>query len=205
MLANDNSSMAYNSYKEMPQIPYKVVTTLLTEPSQQAEDFWKLLKYADVNALEKDNLTYDEKMALIWTGDDAIEQNYNVFLKPLIGSSLDTAEAQTQLRVFRYTTMPISQFEAIITLEADFITNEKTSLVYQNGILCERTDLMESLFLDIMNGRDISVGSGFMTFNRELSRSCNSQLNIGNSKTFYGRSLVLALTFANEESGGLCG
>ena len=205
MLANDNSSMAYNSYKEMPQIPYKVVTTFLTSPSQQAEDFWKLLKYADVNALEKENLTYDEKVALIWTGDDAIEQNYNVFLKPLIGSSLDTAEAQTQLRVFRYTTMPITQFEAIITVEADFITNEKTSLVYQNGVLCERTDLMEALFLDVMNGRDIDVGSGFVTFNRELSRSCNSQLNIGNSKTFYGRSLVMALEFVSGESGGLCG
>ena len=204
MLANGNSSMAFNDYKEMPQIPYKIIATLLTEESQVAEDFWKLLKYADVNALDKDNLTYDEKVALIWTGD-SIEQNYNVFLKPLIGSSLDTAEAQTQLRVFRYTTMPITRFEAIISFEADFITNEKTSLVYQNGLLCERTDLMEAFFLDIMNGRDIEIGSGFVTFDRELSRSCNSQLNIGNSKTFYGRSLVMALEFISGESGGLCG
>lgn len=204
MLANGNSSMAFNNYKEMPQIPYKVISTLLTDESESAEKFWKLLKYADVNALDKDNLTYDEKFALIWTGD-SIEQNYNVFLKPLIGSSLDTAEAQTQLRVFRFTTMPITRFESIMTIEADFITNEKTCLVYQDGILCERTDLMESLFLDVMNGRDIEVGSGVVMFDRELSRSCNSQLNIGNSKTFYGRSLVMALEFISGESGGLCG
>ena len=204
MLANGNSTMAFNDFKEMPQIPYKIVATLLTETSQAAEDFWKLLKYTEVDALEKDNLTYDEKVALIWTGD-SIEQNYNVFLKPLIGSSLDTAEAQTQLRVFRYTTMPITRFESVISFEADFITNEKTSLVYQNGLLCERTDLMEAFFLDIMNGRDIEIGSGFVTFDRELSRSCNSQLNIGNSKTFYGRSLVMALEFISGESGGLCG
>ena len=82
---------------------------------------------------------------------------------------------------------------------------EKTSLVYQNGLLCERTDLMESMFLDIMNGRDIDIGSGMVTFDRELSRSCNSQLNIGNSKSFYGRSLVMALQFISGESGGLCG
>lgn len=204
MLSNDNSSMAYNSYKEMPQLPYKVIAALLTEESQIAEDFWKLLKYTDVDALDKDNLTYDEKVALIWTGD-SVEQKYNVFLKPLIGSSMDDAEAQTQLRVFRFTTMPTNRFEAIITIEADFITNEKTALVYQNGLLCERTDLMESMFLDIMNGRDIDIGSGFVTFDRELSRSCNSQLNIGNSKSFYGRSLVLALQFISGESGGLCG
>ena len=204
MLSNGNSSMAFNNYAEMPQLPYKILTALLTEESEAAENFWKLLKYADVDALKKDNLTYDEKMALIWTGD-SIEQNYNVFLKPLIGSSLDTAEAQTQLRIFRYTTMPTTRFEAVMTIEADFITNEKTCLVYQNGILCERTDLMEALFLDIMNGRDIEIGSGVVMFDRELSRSCNSQLNIGNSKSFYGRSLVMALEFISGESGGLCG
>ena len=96
MLANGNSSMAFNNYKEMPQLPYKVIATLLTEESESAENFWKLLKYADVEALSKPNLTYDEKVALIWRGD-SIEQNYNVFLKPLVGSSLDDAEAQTQL------------------------------------------------------------------------------------------------------------
>ena len=204
MLANGNSSMAFNNYKEMPQLPYKVIATLLTEESESAENFWKLLKYADVEALSKPNLTYDEKVALIWRGD-SIEQNYNVFLKPLVGSSLDDAEAQTQLRIFRYTTMPNTKFEAVMTIEADFITNEKTCLVYQDGLVCERTDLMESLFLDIMNGRDIAIGSGVVMFDRELSRSCNSQLNIGNSKSFYGRSLVMALEFISGESGGLCG
>ena len=119
MLSNGNSSMAYNSYKEMPQLPYKVIAALLTEESQMAEDFWKLLKYTDVDALEKDNLTYDEKISLIWKGE-SIEQNYNVFLKPLIGSSLDDAEAQTQLRIFRFTTMPTDRFSAIITIEAVF-------------------------------------------------------------------------------------
>ena len=204
MLSNGNNSMAFNNYAEMPQLPYKIITTLLTEESKAAEDFWKLLKYADVDALKKNNLTYDEKMALIWMGD-SIEKNYNVFLKPLIGSSLDNAEAQTQLRVFRFTTMPTSRLEAVMTIEADFITNEKTCMVYQDGVLCERTDLMEALFLDIMNGRDIEIGSGVVMFDRELSRSCNSQLNIGNSKSFYGRSLVMALEFISGESGGLCG
>ena len=204
MLSNGNSSMAFNDFSEMPYIPYKMLEALLTEESQVAQDFWKLLKYADVDALDKDNLTYDDKVELIWRGE-SLEQNFNVFLKPLIGSSLDTAEAQTQLRIFRFTSMPTNQFEAVLTIEADFITNEKTALVYQNGMLCERTDLMESMFLNIFNGRDIGVGSGFVTFNREFSRSCNSQLNIGNSKSFYGRSLVLAINFASGESGGLCG
>lgn len=201
---NGNSYMVFNDFAELPQIPYRIVESLLIDESQTANDFWKLLKYVDVDAFDKDNLTYEEKLAMIWRGE-SIEQNYSVFFKPLVGSSLDNAEAQTQLRLFRYNTQPIEQFEAIICFEAEFITNEKTALVYKDGILCERTDLLESLYLSLMNGRDIKVGSGIFTFNRKFSRSCNSQLNISNSKSFYGRSVVLAILFANGESGGLCG
>ena len=204
MLANGNNTMAFNNFYEMPDFPYRIIEVLLKDNSQETEDFWKLLKYADQDALSKPNLTLKERKALVWTGD-SIEQKYNVFLKPLIGSSLDTAEAQNQLRLYRYNTMPTNQYEAIICFEADFITNEKTSLVRRNKILCERTDLMESLFLSIMNGRDIKIGSGVFQFNRELSRSCNSQLNIGNSKTFYGRSLILGLLFINGSTGDDCG
>lgn len=204
MLANENNYMAFNNFLEMPDFPYKIIEVLLTDTSQDAEDFWKLLKYTEVNALKQKNLTLKEKKAMIWQGE-SIEQNFNVFLKPLIGSAMDSAEAQTQLRLYRYNTIPTTQFEAIVCFEADFVTNEKTSLVRRNKILCERTDVMEALFLSVMNGRDIEIGSGVFQFNRELSRSCNSQLNIGNSKSFYGRSLILALQFIGADSGGGCG
>ena len=204
MLANENNYMAFNNFSEVPDLPYKIIEVLLTDTSQDAEDFWKLLKYTEVNALKQKNLTLKEKKAMIWQGE-SIEQNFNVFLKPLIGSAMDSAEAQTQLRLYRYNTVPTTQFEAIVCFEADFVTNEKTSLVRRNKILCERTDVMEALFLSVMNGRDIEIGSGVFQFNRELSRSCNSQLNIGNSKSFYGRSLILALQFVGADSGGGCG
>ena len=204
MLANEDNYMGFNNFSEMPDLPYKIIEVLLTDTSQDAEDFWKLLKYTEVNALKQKNLTLKEKKAMIWQGE-SIEQNFNVFLKPLIGSAMDSAEAQTQLRLYRYNTIPTTQFEAIVCFEADFVTNEKTSLVRRNKILCERTDVMEALFLSVMNGRDIEIGSGVFQFNRELSRSCNSQLNIGNSKSFYGRSLILALQFVGADNGGGCG
>ena len=204
MLANENNYMTFNNFSEIPDFPYKIIEVLLTDTSQDAEDFWKLLKYTEVNALKQKNLTLKEKKAMIWQGE-SVEQNFNVFLKPLIGSAMDSAEAQTQLRLYRYNTIPTTQFEAIVCFEADFVTNEKTSLVRRNKILCERTDVMEALFLSVMNGRDIEIGSGVFQFNRELSRSCNSQLNISNSKSFYGRSLILALQFVGADSGGNCG
>lgn len=204
MLGNGNTSQAFVSYKEVPQFPYRIIEALLENKNEQIEDFWKLLKYADADALDRPNLTYDEKLALVWSGD-SIEQKYAIFLKPMVGSAMDTAEAQTQMRLYRFTISPNSPYDSIICFEADFITNDKTCLVYKDGILCERTDLMESIFLDIMNGRDIKIGTGYVQFNKELSRTCNSTLTIGNSKTFYGRSLIFALEFVGAESGGECG
>lgn len=204
MLSNDNSSMAFNDFSEMPQFPYRIIEAMLMDNSIQVENFWKLLKYSTIDCLNNPNLTLKEKKDLIWTGQ-TMENNYSVFLKPLVGSSTDSAESQTQLRLFRYNTSPSTQLEAIICFEADFITNEKTCLVYdENGILVEKTDLMESYFLNFMNGRDIKIGSGYFTFNRELSRSCNSQLSISNSKSFFGRSLVMGLLYMNCAQGGAC-
>lgn len=206
MLSNDESSFAFNSFVEVPKIPYKILEVLLSkENNKSIENFWKLLKYTDSDPLSNPNLTYEEKVKLIWNGEP-IEQEYRIFLKPLVGSSVDSPNSQTQLRIYRNTIMPETQYNGVICIEVDLITNEKVCLVRdEEGILCERTDLMETLFLDIMNGRDIGVGSGLLSFNRQLTRSCNSQLDIGNSKTFYGRSLILGLNFATVESGDGCG
>lgn len=204
MLSNNNSTNKYNNFEEMPYYPYKVVEVLLLDKSQDVEDFWKLLQYGDIDCLSKPNLTFEEKKKVVWQGD-SIENEYSVFIKPMIGSSMDDAEAQTQLRLYRYNTVPDTSFTATICYEADFITNEKTSLVRKNGMLVERTDLMESIFLNFMNGRDIAIGSGFLTFDRGMSRTCKSQLDISNSKSFYGRSLIMALYYTNIDSGGVCG
>lgn len=203
MLFNDNIDMAFNSFKQLPNFPYKIIESLIKNNSQEANDLWKLLKYSDIDCLEYDNLTYEEKLNLVCINNTK-EQYYNVFLKPMIGDSIDTSDAQTQIRLYRYNTQPNSRFEAMVCFECDVITNEKTSLVRKDGIIMERTDLMECLILDLLNGRDIGIGSGILEFNRELSRSCNSQLTIGNSKTFYGRAIIFGLNFIASDIGGGC-
>ena len=80
MLANGNNTMSFNNFAEMPEFPYKIIEVLLTDTSQEVENFWKLLKYTDQEALDKNNLTMKEKKALIWSGQST-EQNYNIFFK----------------------------------------------------------------------------------------------------------------------------
>lgn len=204
MLSNDNY-ISTNSFKDMAKIPYKIIDDLINNQSDDAEMLWKLLKYSNVDALSKENLTKKEKRDLIWMGQDK-EQDFSVFLKPLIGSALNSDVSQTQIRLYRQTTMPSSSLDSIICFEVDLITNEKSCYAYDvDEVLCERTDLMESLFLSVFNNRDIGIGSGYLSYDRTLSRSCNSQLNISNSKNFYGRSLILALKYMVLDKGSECG
>lgn len=229
-LINENSSVAYNNFSEVPRIPYKMLEVLLGENSDEiTEDmkygvptkiaeFWKMLKYntndclaekfdknTNKNVPVKNWLTFEERKEMIWDGSQADEGQCSIFLKPLIGTSLNTAEMQTQVRLYRISTIPTSQYDSVLCYEFDIITNERTCLVERNKELMERTDLLENTILSIFNGRDIGIGSGYVSFNKELTRSCGSMLNINNSKTLYGRSIVFGLEFMSPEVGGVCG
>lgn len=205
MISNDNAFEAINDFEDLPLVPNKIIAILLDDDSEQAENFWKLLYYSTPDALSKDNLTEDEKLSCIWE-NQPLENEYHIFNKPLIGSALDTAESQTQLRLYRDTNNPVSGIESLVNIIAIFLTNEKESMVRYKSCLVERTDVMESLFLNVMNGRDIGLGTGVLKFDKRLSRSCGSVLGISNSKSFYGRTLTIALRYMSAETdGGICG
>lgn len=208
MLSNKNNILAFNSFLDQPKIPYMIIDFLMESNSTSSENFWKLLQYPDKDALDRPNLTIDEKLKLIWTPKQSNwehEEDFSVFFKPLIGNLLDTAKQQTQLRLFEYSLIPEDRMQSIIVYEFDIITNEKTSMVYYDGVMCERCDLVKAFLLDVLNGADIGIGQNFLRFDRELSRSCQSLTNISNSKVFYGKSLFLALLYVYPESGGNCG
>lgn len=204
MLVNNNRDTAFNDFSQLSYLPYKIIEILVKEKSEEAEMFWKCLKYAEIDCLTRPDLTITEKKKMVWSGE-AEEEPFSVFLKPLIGDSMTTAESQTQLRLYREGTLPITQYDAIICFEIDIISNEKTGMIKYNKMLCEKTDFMENLFLQIFNGRDVEVGSGYLTFDRELTRSCDSSFSISNSKTFYGRTLILGLRYSNMQTGAECG
>lgn len=208
MIYNDNSKVAFNSFVEQPRIPYRIIEVLVESNSTSANNVWKLLKYPTYDALSKPNLSIEEKLEILWTPKQKRwehEEDFSIFLKPLMGNLTDTAEQQTQIRLFRYNTVPESRMEAVIVYEFDVITNEKTSMVYDDlGIMCDRCDLLESYILDVLNGRDIGIGQNYLRYDRELSNSCHSLIGINNSKTFYGRSFFMALVYINPERDGGC-
>lgn len=183
-----------NNFSNVPLFPYKIIEYLIYNGS---EDLWKLLKYQSVDALSRPILTPKEKVKLIWNGKDTQEQDYNIFLKPLVINSMDTSLEQCQIRLYRYDTTPENRYRAIIIYELDIITNEKSAIVTYQGLPCERTDLIETELLNSLNDCDIH-GMGNLIFDRELSRTCKSLIGISNSKSFYGRSLFIGQRLQNN-------
>lgn len=203
-LPNGNSDVSFNNFTDVPYIPYKIIQAMYESTSIEAENFWKCLKYTTTEALDQPNLTKKQKIALIWKGNDTLENTYQVFLKPLIGSQLTDAESQTQLRLFRYGGTPNNRIESTLLYEFDIIVNEKASMVYYNNILCARDDVMETMLLSVLNGRDIGIGQNYLRYDRELSRTCQSLTNISNSKSFFGKTLVMGLLYECPSIGGGC-
>lgn len=206
---NGNSTTSYNNFRYMPQIPYKIIEKLAKDTNSSAENLWKILKYPTTDAISNSNLTFAEKMAILWTPNqtDASQENkFSVFLKPLVPSALNDAEEQIQLRIHRIVTKPTTNLEAILVYQFDMITQEFCSMVYdEDDVLVERTDLMEYYILDCLNGTDIGIGTGFLSFdNRMISGYVKSELAINNGKSLYGKSLRIPLRYMNIGKGGIC-
>lgn len=199
----------YASYMDMTRVPYLIIYKLAMNTDEKTEMLWKLLKYTDVNALSKPNLTFEEKMDLVWTPEKVTstrtQDTFNVFLKPLVSASLNEATSQTQLRIYRYKTSAINQTSSTLLYEFDVMVNEASAMVYNtNYEMIEKTDLMEALLIDIMNMTDLGVGVNFLRFTRMQGGNCESVLNINNAKSTYGRSFLLALSYIDTSLGGDC-
>ena len=202
-------SQKYASFISMTRVPYKIIETLALSESLIAENLWKLLKYTTTDTLSQPNLTFEEKMDLVWTPEKVTstrtQDTFNVFLKPLVSASLNEATSQTQLRLYRYKTSAINQTSSTLLYEFDVMVNESSAMVYDlSNRMIEKTDLMEALLIDIMNMTDLGVGVNFLRFTRMQGGNCESVLNINNAKSTYGRSFLLALSYIDVSMGGKC-
>lgn len=201
MLNNNNKYNTFNDFSQVPEIPYNIAEYLI-ENGQ--EEFWKLLKYQTKDACDKANLTFEEKVKMVWDGVDPEQQNYTIFFKPLISTSMTTAEQQMRMNIYRILTKPVSANEAILVYEIDVICSEACGEVYKNRLLVERTDYIESLLLSSLNGSDIG-GSQYAMFNRELDNTCGSSISINNGQSYYGRSMYIAIRLTKPTKGSDCG
>lgn len=179
----------YNQYSALPYIPYNILKYLV----ENNENIWKLLKYNTYDALSKENLTHDEKIALLWTQQDN-QERYRVFLTNLLSNMIP--DATSMLRIYRIGTTPINHLLGTSVYEFDMLFGDKIAMVEYENTPCNRADVFEMELLKTLNGKEVS-GVGVLQFNQKVSVLSRSVMNIGNDKTYTGISILMAVNIGN--------
>lgn len=174
----------YNSMSALPYIPYNILTYL----ANNDEILWKLLAYNSYDALSKPNLTFAQKMDLIWkTGP---QEDFGVFLTPLVEDALP--ESKCILKLYDYYIHAVGLYQSTAVYAFDFLYGGKMSLVEYNGVPVSRGDLFVNRILEVLNGAYVG-GVGKLMFYDEMSRYDLAKTTIGNSKTFTGMLLYMSV------------
>ena len=172
----------YNSMFMLPTIPYNILVYLARQ--EEAEDLWKMLKYSGYDALSKPNLTFSEKLELIWRSGP--QDKFGVFFTPLVEDMI--CESKCVLKIYDYYIHAKELYTSTVVYAFDFLYGGQMSLV----VRVSRGDLFINKTLSVLNGAEVG-GVGKLTFLDDMSRYSLGRATIGNSKTFTGVQLFLAV------------
>lgn len=186
----------YNSLGALPCIPYTIMKYLALND----EMIWKLLKYNSTNALSMPNLTFSEKMALIWTGD-AKQEHYSVFFTNLVEDAI--TQSKTIMKLYKFYIDTESVYLSNVVYQIDILFGGNMSMVNYEGIPVPRDDLMIHCLLKVLNGAYVG-GIGMLQLNTQMSRYSSAKTTIGNDKTFTGTSLYLVTQVGDTGENNGC-
>jgi hypothetical protein len=168
----------------LPNIPYNILTYL----AKEEQILWKLLAYNSYDALSKPDLTFSEKMDLIWK--EGPQEPYSVFMTNIIDDAIP--ESKSILKIYNYYIHAKDLYLAPTVYAFDILYGPKMSLVEYNGIPVSRADLFVNRILTLLNGVEVG-GVGKLVFFDDMSRYDLGRTVIGNSKTFTGYQLFLSV------------
>lgn len=186
----------YNKYISMPYIPYRIIEYL----ANNNENLWKILKYNTYDCLSEDDLTFEEKMELVWS-HEANQEDYKIFLTALVENMIPISG--TIIKIYKEMTLPRNHINAVAGYEIDILYGGKIALVEYNGIPCNRGDVCEAEILSTLNGVEVD-GVGKLEFSMKKLGSSRSSLNIGDNKSFTGTSLLMGVDISDIGDNSSC-
>ena len=182
---NENS---YNQYDGLQNFTLLIIQHLMLNN----EDIWKLLKYDTQDALEKPNLTREEKAALIYPGASGGDMDvYRVFRTPFLDDL--TTNQQAQLRVYLESITPDTRLYGTVDVNIEVICHVKMVELndYQN-----RTESIVWQVIKTLNGADVG-GIGKLFFDRNGSFYDLIKMNRYNNRNFYGYTITMSTKMGN--------
>lgn len=176
---------AYASYNIMPEISYKIIEHLMTNP--KAEIIWKLLKYNDADAWSKPDLTKKEKAAMIYNGIDK-QDNYNIFLDYFMDES--TNKEKSFLRIYPASVFPTTRTYGICCINLEVFIH---SQINHLSNYTTRLDTIIQKLLEVLNGCDIN-GVGVLYFDASIT-TYNRIITTG-EKPYKGKIITMGVNLA---------
>lgn len=172
-------SDAYAKYASLDSLPYNCVKYLM----ENNEMVWKLLAYNTSDAWNKPDLTWNEKVALIYDGSDDTSK-YHVFLSQ--GEPDVVWGEQSQIRISTYSVFPDNRtigtismlFESYCHFKVEHLSNYKT-----------RNDMISQIFIQTFNGINIA-GIGRLHFN--VLGNQNDRREISGQQPFKGSYIIMS-------------
>lgn len=172
----------YAKYTNLPNLAYKILEILIQDP--KAEMLWKLLKYNEPDAWRRDNLTQEEKVALIYPGGEH-QENYSVFLD----YTMDDAayDEKTFLRIYPTDVIPTNRTTGICSIDFEVLTHSKINHLSN---YTTRIDDIIQILVDVLNGVTIN-NMGCLYF--DYSRSRDNRISVIGMKPYKGKLLTMSL------------
>ena len=179
---------SYNQYDGLQNFTLLIIQHLMLNN----EDIWKLLKYDTQDALEKPNLTREEKAKLIYPGVSGGDMDdYRVFRTPYLDDL--TTNQQAQLRVYLESITPDTRLYGTVDVNIEVICHVKMIELndYQN-----RAESIVWQVIKTLNGADVG-GIGKLFFDRSGSFYDLIKMNRYNNRNFYGYTITMSTKMGN--------
>ena len=179
---------SYNQYDGLQNFTLLIIQHLMLNN----EDIWKLLKYDTQDALEKPNLTREEKAKLIYPGVSGGDMDdYRVFRTPYLDDL--TTNQQAQLRVYLESITPDTRLYGTVDVNIEVICHVKMIELndYQN-----RAESIVWQVIKTLNGADVG-GIGKLFFDRNGSFYDLIKMNRYNNRNFYGYTITMSTKMGN--------
>ena len=179
---------SYNQYDGLQNFTLLIIQHLMLNN----EDIWKLLKYDTQDALEKPNLTREEKAKLIYPGASGGDMDdYRVFRTPYLDDL--TTNQQAQLRVYLESVTPDTRLYGTVDVNIEVICHVKMVELndYQN-----RAESIVWQVIKTLNGADVG-GIGKLFFDRNGSFYDLIKMNRYNNRNFYGYTITMSTKMGN--------
>lgn len=174
---------AYNTFSQYAKFSYNCISYLMNNN----ELIWKLLKHTEPNAWSLANLSYAEKAAMIYAGQEDASQ-YNVFMD-IKQPDVFTKETSL-LRIAPYYAAGRNRTIGVVEMSMEIFSHQKINHMsnYQT-----RVDTIVGELLRTFNGTNIG-GLGLLNFDKLADQNAR-MINAG-QMPFGGKQIIFSTNTA---------